>query len=633
LTDRITLHPGDCLDVLAAMADASVDSCVTDPPYHLTSIVKRFGASDAAPAKSGKTGAYARASRGFMGKQWDGGDVAFRNEVWTHVLRVLKPGGHLLAFSGTRTYHRMACAIEDAGFEIRDQIGWAYGSGFPKSHDVSKGIDRAAGAECEVIGQAKRTGKEHGTYGAMAGDNLITIPATDAAREWQGWGTALKPSFEPVCWAQKPFNNQQTITIIGSTILNLWGRLWSMLPASAAAQLSELSPSEYGADQSDFVQWTADDAFNTRDDLSALMGTLQFELALISSLNTVSSWSATLAAALTDANTFTIETVSSTTIDLRTLKFSLLKITPASIIQAHKSGAWLNADASHAERYLSAAVTKLRAIRELSALGSALRNPPTCSLDATDRIAPNWEPIVLARKPLIGTVAENVLKHGTGALNIDGCRVEALEGLTSGGAPSGANNPCFMSKDADPRTERGNGHASGRWPANIVHDGSEEVVGAFPDSAGQQGDIRGTEPSVPAKGDVVYGFRDRVPFEKRDGGGSAARFFYTAKADADDRLGSKHPTVKPLDLMQWLVRLVTPPGGTVLDPFAGTGTTGEAAFREGFRAVLIEREPEYQNDIRRRMSLVLGGPDERKREGIKASGKTADAGPLFGGGL
>src|ERR1035437_23569 len=143
LNDRIKLHCGDCLEVLPTLAENSVDSCVTDPPYHLTSIVKRFGAKNSAPCKVGKTGAYARASAGFMGKQWDGGDIAFRPETWAAVYRVLKPGGHLIAFGGTRTYHRMACAIEDAGFEIRDQIQWLYGSGFPKSHDVSKGIDKS----------------------------------------------------------------------------------------------------------------------------------------------------------------------------------------------------------------------------------------------------------------------------------------------------------------------------------------------------------------------------------------------------------------------------------------------------------------------------------------------------------
>lgn len=162
--------------------------------------------------------------------------------------------------------------------------------------------------------------------------------------------------------------------------------------------------------------------------------------------------------------------------------------------------------------------------------------------------------------------------------------------------------------------------------------GSEEVVGAFPESAGQQGDVRGTEPSECHSG-VHSGPRDRLAYSARNDSGSAARFFYTAKADQDDRLGSTHPTVKPLDLMQYLVRLITPPKGIVLDCFAGTGTTGEAAWREGFSAILIEREEEYQADIERRMKLCLAGPDERAREAIKArtKDKPMDHGPLFGG--
>lgn len=335
----VEVHLGDSRDVLKTLADCSVDSVVTDPPYALVSIGKRFGAEGAAPAKAGKTGAYQRASAGFMGKKWDTGETAFAVEFWAEVLRVLKPGGHVIAFGGTRSFHRLACAIEDGGFEIRDQLAWLYGSGFPKSHDVAKG------------------------------------PATPDGERWQGWGTALKPALEPIC---------------------------------------------------------------------------------------------------------------------------------------------------------------------------------------------------LARKPLIGTVAANVLAHGTGALNIDGCRIE-----------------------------------TGRWPANLIHDGSDEVLAAFPAEAGGGGGSRAPgrtgKPTISAPG-VGLG----TSTVGHDDSGSAARFFYSAKADAEDRLGSKHPTVKPVDLMAWLVRLVTPPGGVVLDPFAGTGTTGLAAMGGGFSAILIEREPEYHADIQRRLAWARG---------------------------
>lgn len=450
---RVTLHNGDCLAVLDAMEANSVDSVVCDPPYHLTSIVKRFGGDAAAPARKGNgdnaTGAYARASAGFMGKQWDGGDIAFRPETWAKVMRVLKPGGHLVAFSGTRTYHRMAVAIEDAGFEIRDMLSWLYGSGFPKSHDIAKAIDRAAGAMRQVIAEGapvKRMipGADQHKQGWEKTDGRvftpsITAPATDDAAQWEGWGTALKPACEPVCFARKP--------------------------------LSE------------------------------------------------------------------------------------------------------------------------------------------------------------------GTVAANVLKHGTGALHVDACRI-GFESESDKAAA--AQRSCRdQNENRHAYGQFTNGDASlgpylanmdkGRWPANVIHDGSDEVVSGFPNT--QSGYSDGTKSGVQQS---VFGKYGAGTFNPTYGdAGSAARFFYSAKADADDRIKSKHPTVKPVDLMRWLVRLVTPPGGVVLDPFAGTGTTGAAAFYEGFRAVLIEREAEYVADITRRMGLLLAGPDEKAR--ALTTPESADTLPLFGG--
>jgi DNA modification methylase len=457
LNGRVTLHAGDCLAVLPTLAENSVDSVVTDPPYHLASIVKRFGADGAAPAKSnGATGVYGRASAGFMGKQWDGGDIAFRPETWAAVLRVLKPGGHMVAFAAPKNAHRMICAIEDAGFEIRDTLMWLFGSGFPKSLDVSKAIDKAAGVEREILG--RRSDGRYATPMAVSGRSAgimgdvverlapaITAPATDAARAWEGFGTSLKPAYEPV---------------------------------------------------------------------------------------------------------------------------------------------------------------------------------------------------VLARKPLSeGTIAANVLKHGTGALNIGACRISASgrphrevharrdDVVYGGNSLAGRVDGTLQSSKAVGVIDLG------RWPANVIHDGSDEVVAGFPETtsgslSGQQNDNR-----VNGKRDGwgLGGWNGDTKYEGNSG--SAARFFYTAKADADDRAGSKHPTVKPLDLMHYLVRLVTPPRGVILDPFAGTGTTGEAAWREGFSAILIEREPEYLADIERRMALALAGPDERARESIKArlKDKPVDAGPLFDG--
>lgn len=387
LDGRVTLHAGDCRDVIKTIPDNSIDSCVSDPPYALVSISKRFGKAGRTPATESKSDAHQRFTRGFMGKQWDNGDAAFADEFWAEVRRVLKPGGHVLAFGGTRTYHRLACAIEDAGFEIRDQIGWAYGSGFPKSHNAGN-----------------------------------------------GWGTALKPA---------------------------------------------------------------------------------------------------------------------------------------------------------------------------------------------------WEPIVMARKPLIGTVAANMEVHGVGAVNIDGCRVGTEDMLAGSGKKSlsygGENHRPYHDREPRGPTQQ---HEMGRWPANIIHDGSDEVIAAFPEAPGQQ---RGVGPEHGAKDSVnVFGnYGPREDFQPRGDGGSAARFFYSSKADADDRAGSKHPTIKPVDLMQYLVRLVTPLGGTVLDPFAGSGTTGEAAFREGMKAILIEREEEYLVDIERRMDLAINPSKRAAVAKSKNKLQGAEGTPLF----
>jgi site-specific DNA-methyltransferase (adenine-specific) len=370
----------DCIAAMKEMLDNSVDSIVTDPPYEL----------------------------GFMGKSWDASGIAFNVEVWQEALRVLKPGGHLIAFSGSRTYHRMAVAIEDAGFQIRDQIMWVYGSGFPKSHNISKGIDKAAGAERERVpykggiasGQANYGGGGEIHDGTKVGEKAI-IPA---AKQWQGWGTALKPAHEPM---------------------------------------------------------------------------------------------------------------------------------------------------------------------------------------------------VLARKPLEGTVANNVLTYGVGGLNIDGCRVVYQEGevdftkqqnqtatatVKMGGAKPGDSIQMF--------------EENGRFPANFIHDGNDEVL------------------------DLL---------------GEPARFFYCAKASKrdrnegldgfeqvlggsleggnDKRKGDKpqltpranhHPTVKPTDLMRYLCRLITPPNGTVLDPFMGSGSTGKAAILEGFDFIGIEQSAEYVEIAKARIAFAQG---------------------------
>jgi len=338
---------GDCIEEMQKMIDegVQVDSVVTDPPYEL----------------------------GFMGKSWDSTGIAFQKETWELAYQLLKPGGHLLAFSSSRTYHRMAVAIEDAGFEIRDQLMWIYGSGFPKSYNIGKGVDKKLGNEREVVGKGKAGAAFH--YGAVGdggfgntfdGNGIASSEweTTQGKSEWEGWGTALKPAHEP---------------------------------------------------------------------------------------------------------------------------------------------------------------------------------------------------IVMARKPLEGTVADNVLKHGTGGINIDGCRIQTDEKLNIGSNNRENGVVNFGMKD-DKDSQKQN--ELGRFPANVMHDGSEEVVSGFPNTKSTKGNPR----TASIKNQTRLNNSEEVFVNcEYDDEGSAARFFYCPKVSKSERgEDNTHPTVKPQELMKYLCRLVTPKDGTVL---------------------------------------------------------------------
>lgn len=418
---------GDCRERLRELPDNSVDSVVCDPPYHLVSQDKR---DHRRASPSEKQRQKVKASTGFMGQAWDGGDVAFQPETWAEVMRVLKPGGHLVAFSGTRTYHRMAVAIEDAGFEVRDMLSWLYGSGFPKSRDIGKDMDRLAGEVREVVGTRKAPGMaksnvEHGaqTRSKYEFTELSKEPISAAAREWQGYGTALKPAHEPICLARKP--------------------------------LSEKS------------------------------------------------------------------------------------------------------------------------------------------------------------------VAANVLRWGTGAINVDACRIEGGERplLDATAKVNESDWGTYQGSKAVGTTTQG------RWPANVCHDGSDEVVAGFPESDGAAaavGPQYGRKSSKNAYGD----WGPRQEMQPRGDSGSAARFFYCAKATTEERgEGNNHPTVKPIALMEWLVKLVTPKGGTVLDPFMGSGSTALACDRLQFAFIGCELSSDYAEIAASRLraqagmfaniSLEMCGPETR----------------------
>lgn len=427
-SEQFTLYNGDSKQILPTLAENSIDSIVTDPPYEL----------------------------GFMGKSWDSTGIANDIDLWKEVLRVLKPGGHLLAFSGSRTYHRMVVAIEDAGFEIRDQIMWVYGSGFPKSLNIDKAIDKALGAKREILGVARMQPDIRGNnyaqgqreYGGDTVPQYITQPATDQAKQWQGWGTALKPAHEP---------------------------------------------------------------------------------------------------------------------------------------------------------------------------------------------------IVLARKPFTGTVANNVLTYGTGGINIDGSRV-GNEIISTHNAPKGTFAGGEPDRGSDTSTYENH---IGRWPANFIYDGSDEVMALFPNTGKstpskghfRNGNTVGDERT--SKGAGLYGHGAWIAGSQYADSGSAARFFYCAKAGKRDRnegldsfndkeihrfgagIGesktpdapsiekNNHPTVKPTDLMRYLCRLITPPNGTILDPFLGSGSTGKAAMYEGFKFIGIELTQEYLPIAKARIEFALNNQDEK----------------------
>jgi DNA modification methylase/transcriptional regulator with XRE-family HTH domain len=400
-----TLHLGDCLEVMRTMPDCSVDAVVTDPPYGLS----------------------------FMGKAWDY-DVP-GVDVWREALRVLRPGGHLLAFAGTRTQHRMAVAIEDAGFEIRDMIAWVYGSGFPKSLDVSKAIDKRGGNAhlTAEIGAALKTARK-----------ARGISMSEADRTYCG-GVTLWSWYEG-----RPAGQQMPTAEVMAKVAADWPELQRYADLIAEAEREVVGQKRTG----DPVSWYAE---STRGD-------------------------------------------------------GVLDITAPATPEAQQWAGW----------------------------GTALK--------------PALEPVTVARKPFKGTVAANVLEHGTGAINVDGCRVGSED--MSGQWDRTWNDNTGEMGSRYPQSGRvpGKKVPPGRWPANLIHDNSDEPCALLSD---------------------------------------AARFFYTAKAAKAERQGCTHPTVKPLDLMAYLCRLVTPPSGTVLDPFMGSGTTIKAALSEGFNAIGIERDPAY----------------------------------------
>jgi DNA modification methylase len=630
--DGVELWHGDCLDVLTHLPDASVDAVVTDPPYglsntdpgHVVDTLTRWAAGDRE---------YVPAGRGFMGKEWD----AFvpPPAVWDECYRILKPGGHLLAFAGSRTFDLMTLSVRFAGFDIRDGIAWLYGSGFPKSLDVSKAIDKAAGATREIVGSKLGQPGYHlnpydaagealgqGINGRTAAERLaastITAPATPAAQQWAGWGTALKPAWESVVHGVKPQDNRDSI---GSRL----DFLENACRHTASGAASPSAPIPHGSSEATTASAPAHAATPPVDGpaqpipTGRAAGSFDRTATSLSGeqvgtcLSIVRSWRRCLAALSAPVSTFITGTASSTTTDLRTLWSCLSRITGPSMLVDPTSPDGLSSLARAVDSLFAAAVLTSNATRALTATEPVTSPTPT---DSRAEGGSRFEPIVVARKPLAGTVAANVLRWGTGALNIDATRVGSGEDRTSGGATgkrTDADEGYGGSwSDATEGRERPTG---GRWPTNVVLDGdAADALDKQVSRAGGGFGIRGGKESA------IYGAGKGYAGTLAETGqtvgygdsGGASRFFpvfrYEAKAPTVERPtvdGQAHATVKPLDLMRWLVRLVVPRGGLVVDPFAGSGTTAEACLLEGMRCWTAERDAGHLPLIVSRLSKPL----------------------------
>jgi len=618
LNDRVCLHCGDCLDVLAGLDENSIDSCVTDPPYHLTSIVQRFGAENAAPAKFGTDGAYARASKGFMSKTWDGGDIAFRPELWAAVYRVLKPGAHLVAFGGTRTYHRMACAIEDAGFEIRDTVLYLYGSGFPKSQNVARFIDKELDVK-GAFGDAKTPTHQHfidsGKFHtdkknkgwvrpwmddpeAVANSGRQYIPSSPQARIFNGFGTALKPACEPIVLARKPLSEGTIAANVlrwGTGAINVDG--CRVETNETLGRFNNAKPVEH--------------CVNDSDPNAKPLGRMQQESAYVGNSDGKGRWPANVVLDGSD------EVVAAFPEGRSAGNYPSDGADPGvGWGNIGKRQGALYADSGSAARFFFQA--KPNEIEQVVITWISDSEPHQATLLVDTGQLPGRA--IVASASAGGNGWSTFLSGNTLTDLFRAATTCTIRTATNSTTESRIWNYLISSLTSASIADVKYKTVNGGSPAANAVDGVQSLIITL-----------GTTVSLPGASLAASKtqLKISVSVASQEQVDSAKRFWYGSKADADDRLGARHPTIKPLDLMQYLVRLVTPKGGLVLDPFAGTGTTGEAAWREGMRAVLIEREAEYQEDICRRMALALAGPDERARESIKARNLPRDDGPLF----
>jgi len=501
---------GDNLDCLKRFVPNSIDAVVTDPPYGLR----------------------------FMNKKWDYSVPSI--EFWRQVYRVLKPGGHVLSFGGTRTYHRMVVNIEDAGFEIRDQIMWLYGQGFPKSSNIYKMANKSGKTcQCKVkINSEKETQQntEHSLRSLQSSDISKAVNSENESREVLQSILSKQSTQDPMLRdksKKSSSNGKKPGVERGGYLQKNQGQLYR----AEICEMSDRLPSNV----------------------------TQGRLCNGTSLGN-GSMDRSPANSQRDSTPQGPQNKKQQKIEFRTVAMQS---------ESQDSRAWLSKCSNCAKPYLE------------DGFGTALK--------------PANEPIVLARKPLSEkTIVDNVLKWGTGGINIDGCRVETTE-INKTEKYIALNNFAGVSKPRTRQTGGGALSSQGRFPANIILD---EVAGEMLDE--QSGLFKGAIGRANRKsaGDYKatnYKVGVVTKTEISDYGG-ASRFFYCAKASKSERgTANNHPTVKPIKLMQYLTRLITPLGGTVLDPFMGSGTTGIACKKEGFKFVGIELNKEYFEIAKRRI--------------------------------
>ena len=552
----IEIINNDCIVAMKEMADNSVDSIVTDPPYEL----------------------------GFMGKSWDKSGIAYNVEMWRECLRVLKPGGHLLAFGGTRTYHRMACAIEDAGFEIRDQIQYLYGSGFPKSLNIAKSIDGRNGKETGQIGHGKRE-----TLNAM-GDglnnrcNVCGKPffsgnpcqcdrsyksKTDEAKQWEGWGTALKPANEPICLARKPLSEKT----VAANVLK-WGT------GGLNIDVSRIKTPD---------QETFEDVYKR---LSFLYeSACNFSLPVLFCRDFLKHISFVLHSYSTN------DKVHLHNAPYQDDSWPLDVLCAQNLVKnLYPNGAWCVRNEKIIQDFQVDYPAYFRLYDEQihQLLNYAQVSAPSLH-DALVYIFQEKHESIHNRTNLNIVLPSNlddflqclsllllfILHKDTAYLSHP--QIKTLNAKKWSIPKGGIWKPSVDNKailEDNPQ---------GRFPANIIHDGSEEVVSQFPYSTS------GAMDSISqGKNYGIYGKYNGKHVTAVKSEGSASRFFYSAKASKSERgEGNNHPTVKPVSLMRYLCRLITPPKGIVLDPFMGSGSTGIGAKLEDFSFIGIEKEKDY----------------------------------------